>query len=82
MPSVVSASSLQILLDSLIVAQPFQSGGSQFDDLLFAAEKVRAQLGEERSAPDYVLGLISKRVDNPKRLKNKCELIVAHRYAI
>jgi len=78
----VSASAIQILLDSLVVAQPFQSGGSQSDDLLLAFEKVRDQLGEERSAPDYILGLISKRVDNPKRLKNKCELIAAHRYAV
>jgi len=79
---VVSASAVQILLDSLIVAQPFQSGGSQSDDLLLAFEQVRRQLGEERSTPDYVLGVISKRVDNPKRLKNKCELISAHRYVI
>ena len=79
--SVVSASAVQILLDSLVVAQPFQSGGSLADDLLVAFEILQLQLGEQRSSTDYALGAISKRIDNPKRFKNKCELIATHRYA-
>jgi hypothetical protein len=78
--SVVSASAVQILLDSLVVAQPFQSGGSLADDLLVAFEILQLRLGELRSSTDYALSAICKRLDNPKRFKNKCELIATHRY--
>jgi gamma-tubulin complex component 2 len=76
---VVSASSVLILLDSLVISQPFQPGGSVADDLLLAFELARSQFGPERSGSDFVFNAISKRLDNPKRFKNKCDLIISHR---
>lgn len=78
---VVSASAVQMLLDSLVVAQPFQSGGSLADDLLLAVDIIKRQLGEARTSAEYAFNAISRRVDNAKRFKTKCDLISTHRYA-
>lgn len=66
----------------MVVAQPFQSGGSLSDDFILAFELARRHFGSERATADYAFNVISKRVDNAKRFKNKCELIAAHRYVI
>lgn len=78
--SVVPVMAVQTLLDCLVIAQPFQSGGSLADDLLLAFETARRQLGDQRSSTDYTLAAIGKRVDNVKRFRNKCDMISEHRY--
>lgn len=79
--SVISVVAIQTILDSLLVAQPFQSGGSVADDLLLAYEAARQQLGDQRAHPDFTYNAISRRVDHPKRLKTKCDIISQNRYA-
>lgn len=79
---VVPSAAIQTLLDYLVVAQPFQSGGSLSDDLLLAFEIARRQYGSEHSSAEHAFGVIGKRVDNIKRLRSKCELIAMHRYVL
>lgn len=79
---IVPSAAVQTLLDYLVVAQPFQSGGSLADDLILAFEIARGQYGAERSTSEHAFSVISKRVDNAKRLKSKCELIAMHRYVL
>ena len=76
----VSASAVLILLDSLLISQPFQAGGSLADDLSLAFEIAKKNFGPDRSVSDHAFNVISKRIDNPKRFKNKCDLILSHRY--
>lgn len=78
----VSASAVLILLDSLLISQPFQAGGSLADDLSLAFEIAKKNFGPDRSVSDHAFNVISKRIDNPKRFKNKCDLILSHRYVL